>query len=167
MNVQFEGIEINCISGCVPGNVVKNNLFHNLLSPKELKSFEKTVGIKERRWAEKGVTASDLGLKAATEMLKDQAIEKNKIECLIFLSQTPDYKIPFTSNILQHKLSLKKEMLCLDINAGCTGFIQGLATCFSVAKTLPIGGKVILVIAETLSKTLSYKDRGTTMLFGD
>ncbi|MGK4567219.1 hypothetical protein [Flavobacterium sp. 3HN19-14] len=56
-------------------------------------------------------------------------------------------------------------MLCLDINAGCAGFIQGLSIAFSIAKTTK--GKVLFIVAETLSKILSPKDRATTMLFGD
>lgn len=167
MNQEFSGVEIIAISGCVPKNTISNSMFENMLTPKEIKIFEKTVGIKERRWADKGITASDLAVIAVEKLFDDNNINKQEIDCLIFLSQTPDYKIPFTSNILQEKLGLKKELLCLDINAGCAGFIQGLSTSFSIAKTLEKGRKVLFIVAETLSKILSEKDRSTTMLFGD
>ncbi|HEU0137177.1 MAG TPA: ketoacyl-ACP synthase III, partial [Flavobacterium sp.] len=150
----------------IPKKIVANDFFADLLSGKELRLFEKTVGILERRWAEKGITASDLGFEAATQLFNDYPEAKDDIECLIFLSQTPDYKIPFTSNILQHRLGLKRNMLCLDINAGCAGFVQGLGTAFTMAKTMS-KGKVLFIVAETMSKILSNKDRGTTMLFGD
>lgn len=163
---EFQGIEITALASCVPKNKIKNDAFADLLSPKELRIFEKTVGIIERRWAADDVTASDLGYVAAANLLKNYEIEKNEIDCLIFLSQTPDHRIPFTSNILQNRLGLKKEILCLDINAGCTGFIQGLSVSFSIAKSIK-KGKVLFIVGETLSKILSPKDRGTTMLFGD
>lgn len=164
---EFVGVEIEAIAGCVPKNTVLNETFADLLSPKEMRIFEKTVGITERRWAEDSVTASDLGFAAAQHLFEKINIDKNYVEALVFISQTPDFKIPFTSNILQGRLELKTETLCLDINAGCAGFVQGLSTSFSLAKSLPKGKKILLIIAETLSKILSPNDRSTTMLFGD
>lgn len=164
---QFNGVTIEHISSCVPSRRINNLSFNSLLNDKELKMFEKTVGILERRWVENNVTASDLGYSAAIDILNKNDTYLNSIKCVIFLSQTSDFKIPFTSNILQHKLGLEKDILCLDINAGCAGFIQGLSTAFSIATTLQKGQKVLLVIAETLSKILSSADRSTTMLFGD
>lgn len=166
MYQEFKGVEIKAIAACVPKGKIKNDSFGDLLTAKELRIFEKTVGIFERRWADEGTTASDLGFAAANSLFENGAINKDEIDCLIFLSQTPDYKIPFTSNILQDRLGLKQSILCLDINAGCAGFIQGLSTSFSLAKTLN-KGKVLFIVAETLSKILSKKDRATTMLFGD
>lgn len=162
----FEGLEIKAISSCVPKNKIRNDFFDYLLSPKEIRVFEKTVGIIERRWANENTTASDLGFKAADNLFEKYKINRDEIDCLIFLSQTSDFKIPFSSNILQHKLGLKQNILCLDINAGCAGFIQGLSTSFAIAKTIK-NGKVLFIIAETLSKILSRNDRSTTMLFGD
>lgn len=167
MYQEFSGVQIKAITSCVPKNVIKNDFFEDILSAKELRLFEKTVGIKERRWVSEDVTASDLGYKAAVDLLENYEVDKSEISCLIFLSQTPDYKIPFTSNILQDRLKLNKEILCLDLNAGCAGFIQGLSTSFALAKSLKKRGKVLFIIAETLSKILSKKDRSTTMLFGD
>lgn len=166
MYQEFQGVEIKAMATCVPKNKIGNDFFDGLLSPKEVRIFEKTVGIVERRWAEDKVTASDLGYEAAVNLLKNYEINKEEIDCLIFLSQTPDFKIPFTSNILQDRLGLKRNVLCLDISAGCAGFIQGLSTSYSIAKTLK-KGKVLFIVAETLSKILSLKDRGTAMLFGD
>lgn len=163
---EFHGVEIKAIAACVPKRKILNDSFGELLSPKELKFFEKTVGILERRWADNNVTASDLGYTAASELFEKYDVDKAEINCLIFLSQTSDFKIPFTSNILQARLGLRKEILCLDINAGCAGFIQGLSTAFSLAQTQK-KGKVLFIVAETLSKILSDKDRSTTMLFGD
>lgn len=161
----FKGIHITALKTCVPSQVVSNAFFEELLSPKEIKIFEKTVGIKNRRWATDNITALDLGFEAANSLLKEHDVASSEVECLIFLSQTPDYKIPFSSNILQAKLNLPQNVLCLDINAGCAGFVQGLGTAFSIAQT--IKGKVLFIVAETLSKILSHKDRGTSMLFGD
>ena len=167
MNQIFEYLTIEAISSCVPTRVISNDSFHDLLNPKELKFFEKTVGILERRWVDNDTTASDLGFKAAKELILKKKYNVKKIRVLIFLSQTSDYKIPFTSNILQFKLGLGSDTLCLDINAGCAGFVQGLSVGFSLAQTLNNDEKVLFIVSETLSKVLSPFDRSTTMLFGD
>jgi 3-oxoacyl-[acyl-carrier-protein] synthase-3 len=164
---KFNGVTIEHISSCVPSRRVENSFFKYLLNEKETKMFEKTVGIHERRWADQNVTASDLGYSAALDIFNNNEIDKKSIKSLIFLSQTSDFKIPFTSNILQNRLGLSKGTLCLDINSGCAGFIQGLSTAYSIANTLQKDQKVLLIISETLSKILSNSDRSTSMLFGD
>jgi len=161
---KFDNIFIEAIAACVPKDRVKNENFSNLLDPKEIRKFERTTGIKERRYANNTTTASDLGYIAAEKILDDKKC-KSEIRALIFISQTSDYKIPFTSNILQCRLGLPQNILCLDINAGCAGFVQGLSTAYAIANTTK--GKVLLIVAETLSKILSNQDRSTTMLFGD
>lgn len=161
---KFECISIEAIAACVPKKKIKNDYFTGLLDPKEIRKFEKTTGIKERRYADEYTTSSDLGYFAAKKILEDKKCE-SEVKVLIFLSQTSDYKIPFTSNILQDRLGLSQNILCLDINAGCAGFIQGLSVAYSLANT--IEGKVLFIVAETLSKILSNKDRSTSMLFGD
>jgi 3-oxoacyl-[acyl-carrier-protein] synthase-3 len=165
MHQSIEGISIEAIAACVPKQIIDNSQFEDLLSTKEIRKFEKITGVKERRFASHSVTASDLGFEAASKILKDFNC-KTEIKALIFLSQTSDYKIPFTSNILQDKLGLKSDILCLDINAGCAGFVQGLSVSFSILSSLS-EGKVLFIVAETLSKILSKKDKSTSMLFGD
>ena len=167
MNQVFEQLAIEAVSSCVPPKVISNQFFKGLFNPKELSFFEKTVGIVERRWVEPSTTASDLGLKAAEELIRKKKYDIEKIKVLIFLSQTSDYKIPFTSNILQAKLGLGSDTMCLDVNAGCAGFVQGLSVAFSLSSTLKADEKVLLIVSETLSKILSPSDRSTTMIFGD
>lgn len=167
MHTNFDGIEIIGLASSVPEVQVNNSFFEHLLNEKEMRMFEKTVGIKERRWASVNVTASDLGYHAANDLILKLGISKSDIGSIIFLSQTSDYIIPFTSNILQHRLNLSNSIICLDINAGCAGFIQGLYTAFSMVDSLPNGKVVLLIVAETLSKIISKSDRSTSMLFGD
>lgn len=167
MNQVFENVSIEAIASCVPSNIIPNTYFEYLFSDKELKLFEKTVGIKGRRWASSDVTALDLGFKAANYLFNESGYDKNRVKGLIFLSQTADYKIPFSSNILQSKLGLDSQIFCVDVNAGCAGFVQGLSLAFSLAQTLNKDEKILLIVSETLSKILSLSDKSTSMLFGD
>ena len=52
--------------------------------------------------------------------------KKDEMDALILVSQSPDYFMPPTSNVIQGKLGLKHDMLCMDINQGCAGFEIGL-----------------------------------------
>ncbi len=162
----ISGVAIKGICSAVPKKVVKTDAVNSVFSEKELRKFIKTTGIKERRFVEDDVCASDLGFYAANKLIEDLDIDKNSINAIVFLSQTPDYKIPFTSNILQEKLGLSTEIFTYDINAGCAGYISGLAFCMSLAKMDNID-KVLLITAETMSKILSKKDRSTSLMFGD
>mgnify|MGYP001128769445 CR=1 FL=1 len=161
---EFSGVKIEAISACVPKKRKRTEDFSDLLDPKEIRKFNRTTGISERRYVTGDVTATDLGYAAATNLL-EEVNDISDIKALIFVSQTADYKIPFSSNILQSRLKLNQNILCLDINAGCAGFVQGLATSYALAQS--IKGKVLLIVAETLSKILSSKDKTTTTLFGD
>jgi 3-oxoacyl-[acyl-carrier-protein] synthase-3 len=163
---KFEYINIKSIAGCVPKDIQDTMLYPYLFSDKEKKKFIRATGIRERRIAEHSVTSSDLGYYAAIDIITGSKIDKKDIKSLIFVSQTPDYRIPFTANILQHRLDLDKDCTCIDINAGCSGFVTGLQTAYSIQNSLH-NGNVLLIFAETMSKIVSSKDRATSLLFGD
>lgn len=165
MDQKIEGVVIKAIASCVPKTTIKSDRFKDLISEKEIGRFEKLTGILERRYADSDTTASDLAYVAAKKILDDYDEDLN-IKALVFVSQTSDYKIPFTSNILQDRLQLSKNILCLDVNAGCAGFIQGLSTSFAIANSIS-KGQVLFICAETLSKILSPNDKSTSMIFGD
>jgi 3-oxoacyl-[acyl-carrier-protein] synthase III len=161
---KINNIQIESISAVVPKNRVKNDSISHLFSSKDLRRFEKTTKIVERRHVIDDTTASDLGFIAAEKIISNLK-SKEEVGTLLWLSQTSDFIIPFSSNILQDRLGLSNDTFCLDISAGCAGFVQGLYAAFSFAQNSD--KKVLLVIGETLSKILSKNDRSTTPLFGD
>ena len=160
-----QGYNILALSSCVPKNNVPNSFFENLKSQRDLRVFAKTVGILNRRWASEEINTTELAYHASKLIVNKN--NKKDIQAVIFVSQTPEYQIPFTSNILQHKLDLKKEVLTLDLNLGCAGFIQAIYTALSILKNLEVNDKILIVFSETLSKILDKKDSATNMLFGD
>ena len=81
------------------------------------------MGVYERRIADENTTASDLCFAAAERLISDNGINCDDIDALIFVSQTPDYRMPATSIILQERLGLNNQTLALDINLGCSGFV--------------------------------------------
>ncbi|HRN95795.1 MAG TPA: hypothetical protein PL084_13815, partial [Chitinophagales bacterium] len=117
-------IFIEALAAAVPAHT-EDNLELQLLSEKERELFVKTVGIRYRKVAQKNITASDLCLACAEDLFSKKVVNRSEIKVLIFITQTPDYLIPNTASILQHKLGLQKDCIAFDVNLGCSGFVYG------------------------------------------
>ena len=162
----FKNIGISGIAAVVPRNIIKNTDLTRIVTEQEVENSIKTTGIAERRFADKHICSSDLCYEAAVNLLDHMNIDRNSIDMLIFVSQTPDYRQPTTATILQHRLELPKSVGAFDMNLACSGYIYGLSTSFSYASQNGVN-KVLLLVGETLSKIISLKDRATSLLFGD
>jgi 3-oxoacyl-[acyl-carrier-protein] synthase-3 len=129
------------------------------------------IGLHSRRVVEsarekENTTASDLCVFGINYMLEHNLLKKEDIAALVFVSQTPDYIQPATSNVIQGKIGLNNDVVCIDINQGCAGFILGLFECFLLLNVIP-AKKILLLNAETPSLVMPSKDRSSTPLFGD
>jgi len=164
--LHFTGIGISGLSAAVPAKVIDNLSESEFFTEKEAKSIVKVTGIRERRAASSDICASDLCYKAAEQLLTDMDIDRNTVDILIFISQTPDYRMPATGIILQDRLGLPKSTAAFDVNLGCSGFIYGLAMAYSFCQQDSVR-KVLLLNGETRTKVYSAKDKGTGLLFGD
>lgn len=164
--LQYNGVKITGLSAAVPANVYHNLTDNEYFSAEDARAIVEKTGILERRIAPPEMCASDLCFSAAERLLSELSINRDEIDILIVITQTPDYKVPGTSNILQNKLGLKKSCAAYDINLGCSGFIYGLSLAFGLAGQ-PLINKVMLLVGETRSKAYSFKDRKTGFLFAD
>lgn len=161
---QIDNIAISGISACIPKNEIHNKDFPHH-SPLENSQFIKTTGIESRRIVDANTTASDLCLQAAENLLAKLKWQKQDVQILVFVSQTPDYKIPCTATILQDKLALPKTCLAFDINLGCSGYVYGLSVVASLLEK--IKGKALLLVGDTSSTCISETDKTTAPLFSD
>ena len=160
----LEGISIKAISCCVPHNHYSLTEYApDLFNEKSARRMAKGTGFSALRIADENTTTADLCLKAAEKILQHDARED--IGALIFVSQTPDYVLPATSHILQERLGLKNDILCLDINEGCSGYVTGVYTAGLLAKQL--NKAVCLLGGDTISKLTLPVDRATRSIFGD
>ncbi|WP_445715162.1 ketoacyl-ACP synthase III [Flavobacterium sp.] len=165
-NLSFSNIGITGLAAAVPKNTIDNYKYTQFFDEEDVKEIVDKVGIKERRFAPEGMCASDLCFAAAAQLIQDMKINKEEIDLLIFVSQTPDYKMPATSIMLQHRLGLGKHVAAFDISLGCSAFVYGLSVVYGLMQS---GGfrKALLLDGETRSKVYSPKDRKTAFLFGD
>jgi 3-oxoacyl-[acyl-carrier-protein] synthase-3 len=165
-NISFNNIGISGMSAAVPKNTIVNYNYTEFFPKEDVKEIVDKIGIKERRFAPDGMCASDLCFAAAEQLISDLEIDKEKIDLLVFVSQTPDYRMPATSITLQHRLGLGKHVAAFDISLGCSAFVYGLSIVYGLMQT---GGfrKALLLDGETRSRIYSPKDRKTAFLFGD
>jgi len=162
--LSIDNVKIDAIYSCVPSTRIKTSDY-SFFSEAESKLFEKTTGIEERRVASAEVTCSDLCLSAAENLLRDLDVDKNEIELLIFVSQSPDYFLPATAVTLQERLGLTTNCMALDINLGCSGYVYGLSVISSLMKNGLQKG--LLLVGDKSTISTSEKDKSTYPLFGD
>jgi len=125
----------------------------------------KLTGIRERRYAGEGETATDLAVIAVQHAMEQAGVELNSIDGVIMATLIPDQPVPAMASALAKKLGVPNA-LAFDLNAACSGWLYAL----EVGRSLILGGgpkNVIVVTAELLSRITNPKDHETAFLFGD
>lgn len=135
-------------------------------SEDEINKFVSATGVEERRFINPDKCASDLCYMSACQIFDETDIKREDIDASYFISQTPDYKIPCSSIILQNKLGLSKDTIVYDINMSCSGFIHGLLMAYSFLQHSDINN-IMVMVGDTLSKMISLQDKDTGKLLGD
>lgn len=157
---------IKAIAYYLPEKVVTNEQLVEEFPEWSVDKIAKKVGINERHIAADDETAGDMAFKAAEKLIFENGIDKSTIDFVLLCTQSPDYFLPSTSCIIQHKLGLSTKCGAFDFNLGCSGYEYGLA----IAKSLMVSGmakNVLLLTAETYNKYIHPKDKGNRTIFGD
>ena len=162
-----KNVAIRGIAACVPSYREDNKEISLFGSPEEANKFIDVTGIEFRHMVQdRPICSSDLCYEAALDVMKELNWLPEDIDCLIFVSQTPDYILPSTAPILQQKLGLSIDTYAMDISLGCSGWVYGLST----MGALMSGGsmkKGLLLVGDTTTITKSTRDKSTYPLFGD
>lgn len=162
--LEVKNVEIVGLSACVPKQKEDNCQIY----PKwgDYDSFIASTGINSHRVAPSNITTCDLCYESAKKLMTELQWNKDEIDALIFVSQTPDYVLPPTSCILQEKLELSQNCYTLDVSLGCSGWVYGLSVITSLMQNGTIK-KGLLLVGDTISKICSKEDKSTYPLFGD
>ncbi|HEX3052085.1 MAG TPA: beta-ketoacyl-ACP synthase III [Aggregatilineaceae bacterium] len=148
----------------LPERILPNAAIEASLNLEENWIFPRT-GIRERRIAAEGETATQFAVKAAQRALDRAGIQPEEIDLVLVATSTPEHIFPSTACLVQNQIGAVNAGAC-DVAAACSGFVYALdlATCKvrsgSVNTALVIG-------AETMTRVLDWKDRKTCVLFGD
>lgn len=159
------GSRIAGVVSCLPFRRIGNEDFLDRFGDK-VHEVVKMTGVRTRYWVEDGVTTSDLCAAAAECLLDRLGWERGSVDGIVFVSQTPDYRLPATSCVLQQRLGLRTGILAFDVSLGCSGYPYGLWMAMMMVQT-GAAKRILLAVGDTSSIMNDPDDRGTALLFGD
>ena len=122
------------------------------------------IGIQQRHIASAEQTSVDLAYEAGKKVLS--SFDKDKVDYLIFVTETSDYRLPNSANILHERLGLRSNAGSIDIIQGCTGLPYALNFAKGLIAT-NTATNVLILIADAYSKIVHPKDKVLRTIFGD
>lgn len=158
------GARISGVGHYVPDRVMRNADFEKLFETSDEWIVTRT-GMRERRYAEADVAASDLATHAARHALERAGLHARDVDCFIVATVTPDYQFPATACIVAANLDAVGKP-AFDMEIACSGFIYALSMAASFVRA-GVFSRVMIIGAEKLSGITNMTDRGTAILFGD
>lgn len=164
--LKIENVSIRGIAVCAPNNI-EDNLKIPVFDEDEAERVIAQTGIKQKHVVENNSTlASDLCKAAAEKLLAEVKWEKDSIDVLCYVTLSPDYLEPPTACIMQDRLGLSENCMTIDINQGCSGWLNGLATVCSLVMTGSVK-RALLLNGDTSTLVNSPFDKEARPLFGD
>lgn len=168
MQTTFKNKKISMMLGILPENeyYFEDEVGNYSFPEKQTLRLKKVMGYEKHRLAKDTSTVSDFGVFGVQYMLDEEWITKDEIGAIIVVSLCPDHFVPQNSNIIQGRLKLDSDIICMDIAQGCCGFILGLFQAYMLLEHME-NKKVILVNSDVLSHKVSKRDRNDFPLIGD
>ncbi len=133
---------------------------------KQIARIKRAIGLDKRHVTDESTTTLDLCIDAAKKLILGLGIEKEEIDGIVFVTQTPDHVQPSNAAIAHGKLKLSTDAASFDIGLGCSGYVYGLWMAHMMVASQTCK-KVLLLAGDTLSKCVNKRDRATAPLFGD
>jgi 3-oxoacyl-[acyl-carrier-protein] synthase-3 len=162
----IRGAAIRGVASAVPSRRFDNFTDAKGFSGDEVRKVVGLAGVKSRRMAGDSVCSSDLCQAAAECLLEKIGWDRDSVDALIMITQSPDYFLPSTACLLQAKLGLPTTCAAFDVGLGCSGYPYGL---YLGALMLGGGGikRVLVLHGETPARFADESDRSVSLLFGD
>lgn len=170
----------------IPENIVSNKDFLNRrFLERNGKSFDKEneeiiekfgeiTGIKERRYADDGMNASDMGALAAEKALEASGLDPETLDYIIVAHNFGDVRhdnrrsdlVPALASRVKNRLAIKNpKCVAYDLPFGCPGWLQGVIQANYYIRSGD--SKAALVVGcETLSRVIDPHDRDS-MIYAD
>lgn len=159
----MNSVKIIANSSYLPQTEVDNEFFNKKFNLDKDWIYKRT-GIRNRHFT-KEETITDLAIKASKKLIQDNNIDTGKIGNILVASTSTDKIMPGISFEVQKALNIKK-CVCMDILAGCSGYIN----IFDIARKNIILDDLeyaLIIGVENLSRFLNFEDIKTSILLGD
>jgi 3-oxoacyl-[acyl-carrier-protein] synthase III len=154
-------VRIAGLGAHLPARVVTNDELAASLDTSD-EWIRTRTGIHQRHVAAAGEATSDLAAAAGKAALADAGLGIEEVATVLVATTTPDHAVSATAPLVAAQLGTG--VAALDINAACSGFLYGLHVGAALAS---VGGPVLLIGAETLTRIVDPTDRSVAVLFGD
>ena len=156
-HVRFAGM-----ASCVPRHILSNLLDCPPSQRAERERLVRNIGIEQRRISPKWQCFSDLAFEAAEKLLEELKWQREEVDALIVVTQSPDYLIPATAIILQERLKLSQATIAFDVNLGCSAYPFGLHILGSMIASGAVKKGLLLVGDRSATvKDPLFSDAGT------
>ena len=160
------GSRIAGLVSCIPTNNVNNAVLADRFGEDAVADVVKMIGVLNRRHVAPGQSTSDLCKEAGATLIARLGWAPDTIDGLIFLSQTPDYRLPATACALQRELGIPAGIFAFDINLGCSGYPYALWLASTIIQS-GAAKRILVAVGDTISRVVDPTDRATALLFGD
>lgn len=166
MKIKLSNLKISHIGACLPEKRVSIMDYAESFSAREVKRIKKTTGVEAVHVSAEDMCSSDYDVAMFERLMKETGLTGADFDGIVFISQTPDYRVPGTSVILQDRLGLSKDSVAFDINYGCSGYVYGL---YQASLLVSSGSckRVLVFSGDTQLKMIHEQDRGNRMVLGD
>lgn len=164
--VRVEHVSLRGVVSASPKQEVRNEDLSDRFDAALIEEICKMTGVRSRRIATENQTTADLAEAAARDLVAALSWELDSVDAIVFVSQTPDYRLPATACALQSRLNLGTHCAAFDVNLGCSGYVYGLWLASKLIDGHSVR-RVLLLAGDTSSKLVNPEDRATALLFGD
>lgn len=164
--VRCSGARIAGLVSCVPTERVGNDHFVEKFGEQGVADVVKIIGVQERRVVAPGQSTQTLCRAAGERLLAQLNWAPDTVDALLFVSQTPDFRLPATACVLQSALGIPPGIIAFDVNLGCSGYPYALWLAMTMVQT-GAARRVLLAVGDTISRIADPADRATALLFGD
>lgn len=164
----FKHVKVNGVITVIPENFIniddEIHFFEN--DHKKLSRAKAIIGFGKRYIADENTTVVDMGVYAANSLIDKLNVDKNSIDLLIFVNQKPDYEEPTDASIAHGLLNLSENCASMNLNHGCTGYVQGLWLAFSLIEA-KAAKRCLLIAGDIPARDIDISDRVRAPVFGD
>ena len=119
-------VYLNTLAYFLPDGILDNHEISELHPEWSMEKIMSKIGVERRHRVCSGITAGDLAYHAAEKLFQSYPDMRQRVDFVILCTQSPDYYLPSTACLLQHRLGLSRKCGAFDYNLGCSGFIYGL-----------------------------------------
>ena len=159
----MNSIKILATGMYLPNKKIENDYFNKKFNLDNEWIYQRT-GIKERYWSEQE-NLTEISIMSVRNLIQKNNIDIKKVGLIIVASSNFEDGMPGVSFNIQKEFNIPN-CICMDILAGCSGYINGIDIARKYLETEEIE-YALIIGAERTSKYIDKEDLNTAILLGD